>query len=53
MDISIKQKVEEYVKKHYRGYAEKNLIIKEADNCFYIYQHETGSPLILGKSIID
>ena len=53
MDISVKQKIEEYVKKNYRTYADKTLIITESSNCFYIKRNETESPLILGKSIVE
>lgn len=53
MDNSVRQKIEDYVNKNYKSYAEKNLIITEGSNCFYIKRNATESPLILGKSIVE
>jgi hypothetical protein len=53
MDISVKQKVEDYVKKNYKSYVNKTLIITEGTNCFYVKRNETESPLILGKVIVE
>ena len=47
------EKVKEYVYKNYRDYANKPLIITETENLFRILKHKDGSPLILGKSIIQ
>jgi hypothetical protein len=49
---TIKQ-VTEYVYKNYKLYKDKQLIIREFDNCFHILKHEDSSPLILGKKIIN
>jgi len=49
---TIKQ-VTEYVYKNYKSYKNKQLIIKEFDNCFHVLIHEDSSPLILGKKIIN
>jgi hypothetical protein len=53
MEDNIKQQITEYVYKNYKSYKDKQLIIRELDNCFHILKHEDGSPLILGKSIIN
>jgi len=53
MEDNIKQQITEYVYKNYKSYKDKQLIIKELDNCFHILTHEDSSPLILGKSIIN
>ena len=53
MDENIRKQVIEYVYKNYKPYKDKQLIIKEYDNCFHILKHKDGSPLILGKSIIN
>jgi hypothetical protein len=29
------------------------LIIREYDNCFHVLIHQDGSPLILGKKILE
>jgi len=49
---TIKQ-VTEYVYKNYKLYKNKQLIIKEFDNCFHVLIHKDSSPLILGKKIIN
>ena len=47
------EKITEYVYKNYpKMFKNKQLIIRECDNCFHILKHEDGSPLILGKKII-
>ncbi len=53
MEDNIKQQITEYVYKNYKTYKDKQLIIKELDNCFHISIHEDSSPLILGKGIIN
>ena len=53
MDNSLRQKVEDYVKKNYKSYSEKNLIITEGSNCYYIKRNATESPLILGKVVVE
>jgi len=47
------EKITEYVYKNYKEYKNKQLIIKEYKNCFHVLKHQDGSPLILGKSIIN
>ena len=48
------QLITEYVYKNYpKMFKNKQLIIKELNNCFHICKHEDGSPLILGKGIIN
>ncbi len=55
MEKEVYDKVVEYVKKNYsRSYgASETLIIKDAGSCFQIATHKDGSPLILGKSILN
>ena len=45
--------IEEYVYKNYKSYKDKQLIIREYDNCFHVLIHQDGSPLILGKKILE
>ena len=47
------EKITEYVYKNYKWLKNKKLIIRELKNCFHVLKHEDGSPLILGKSIIN
>ena len=47
------QLITEYVYKNYKLYKDKQLIIKEYNNCFHICKHKDQSPLILGKGIIN
>tara|TARA_Y100000768_G_C23367632_1_gene402727 strand:+ start:223 stop:387 length:165 start_codon:yes stop_codon:yes gene_type:complete len=49
---TIKQ-ITEYVYKNYKLYKNKQLIIREYDKCFHVLTHKDGSPLILGKGIIN
>ena len=53
MEDKIRQQITEYVYKNYKQYKDKPLIIRELDNCFHVLKHEDGSPLILGKKIIN
>ena len=53
MEDNIKQQITEYVYKNYKSYKDKQLIIKEFDNCFHVLKHKDSSPLILGKGIIN
>ena len=46
-------KVKNYVYENYKDYKNKVLFITESESCFRILKHKDGSPLILGKSIID
>lgn len=46
-------KVKNYVYENYKDYKNKPLIITEKDSCFMVLKHKDGSPLILGKSIIN
>ena len=45
--------ITEYVYNNYKNLKDKPLIIRELDNCFRVLKHEDGSPLILGKKIIN
>ena len=47
------EKITEYVYKNYKWLKNKQLIIREKENCLHIVSHEDASPLILGKSIIN
>ncbi len=55
MEKELYDKVVEYIKKHYsRSYgASETLIVKDAGSCFQIATHKDGSPLILGKKILN
>ena len=53
MDENIRKQIIEYVYKNYKSYKDKQLIIKEYDNCFHILIHIDSSPLILGKTILN
>ena len=53
MNEEITKQITEYVYKNYKLYKNKQLIIKEFDNCFHVLIHEDSSPLILGKKIIN
>ena len=53
MEDKIRQQITEYVYKNYKQYKDKPLIIRELDNCFHVLKHEDGSPLILGKGIVN
>ncbi len=48
------QKVVDYVMKHYKKTFEKvTPIVIERENHFRIFKHKDGSPLILGKGILN
>lgn len=49
----VKSKVEEYAYKHYKMFKNKTLLISEKENCFLVSTHKDGSPLVLGKSILN
>ena len=53
MNEEIKNQITEYVYKNYKQYNNKQLIIRELKNCFHVLKHEDGSPLILGKGIVN
>ena len=53
MNEEVIAKLTEYVYKNYKSYKDKQLIIKEYDNCFHILKHQDGSPLILGKKVLE
>lgn len=48
----IREKVTAYVHKNYKSLDGKQLIIKEGDSCFYVYKHQHGGPMVLGKGIV-
>ena len=49
---TIKQ-ITEYVYANYKSLKDKELIIREFNNCFHILTHKDSSPLILNKNIIN
>jgi len=54
MDKVVEQKVIDYVLKNYTSTFEKKTpIVTEHENHFRVYSHKDGSPIILGKSIIN
>jgi|TARA_B100001559_G_C16057855_1_gene420010 hypothetical protein len=53
MSEETKNQITEYVYKNYKSYKNKPLIIRELKNCFHVLKHEDGSPLILGKGIVN
>ncbi len=55
MTQEIQNKVREYVLLKYKQTftPDSTMIIKEYDNFFTVAGHETSSPLILGKGIIE
>ena len=52
MNESIVKQIKEYVYKNYKSYQEKQLIIKECNNCFHILKHKDASPLILTENYL-
>ena len=55
MAPEVQNKVREYVLSKYRQTftPDSTMIIKEYDNFFTVASHETSSPIILGKGIIE
>jgi hypothetical protein len=55
IDSKVEQKVIDYVTKNYKNtYGKcKELIIEETDTLFKVLTHKDGSPLMLGKSILN
>ncbi len=55
MEQSVEKKVEEYVRANYKNtYGNSvNIFIEETDTVFRITNHVDGSPLILGKGILN
>jgi len=49
---TIKQ-ITEYVYINYKSLKNKELVIREYNNCFHILTHKDSSPLILSKKIIN
>ena len=47
------QLIEEYIYKNYKSYKGKVLIIRDFGNHYRVLKHITGSPLILGKGIVN
>ena len=47
------EKITEYVYEKYKWLKNKKLIIIEKKNCFHVTAHKDGSPLILGKGIVN
>jgi len=53
MNEDVIKLIEEYVYKNYKSYKDKNLIIKDFDSHYRVLKHKDGSPLILGKEVIN
>ena len=55
MTIETESRVREYVLNNYKRMftPESTMIIKEYDSFFAVLKHQTGSPLILGKDILN
>jgi hypothetical protein len=55
MTQEIQNKVREYVLSKYKQTftPDSTMIIKEHDNFFTVASHETSSPIILGKKILE
>ena len=53
MNEDVIKLIEEYVYKNYKSYKGKELVIRDFGSHYRIYKHETGSPLILGKGIVN
>jgi len=53
MNEDIIKSIEEYVYKNYKSYKDKELIIRDFGNHYRVLKHITGSPLILGKGIVN
>jgi len=54
MDKLTEQKVMDYVVKKYpTTFENKTPIVEERPNHFRVYNHRHGSPLILGKEILN
>jgi hypothetical protein len=47
------QKVADYVYAKYKQFEKKTLIIKEKSTHYEVLAHKDGSPLILGKDILN
>jgi len=46
------EKVKAYVQKHYKSFYNENMRVEEAMSVFYVYNHPTGSPMVLSKGIL-
>ena len=53
MNKDVIKSIEEYVYKNYKSYKDKTLIIKDFDIHYRVLKHKDGSPLILGKEVIN
>jgi|AntRauTorcE11897_2_1112592.scaffolds.fasta_scaffold02217_16 hypothetical protein len=49
----VESKVTDYVYDNYEKLKGKPLRIRETSSCFYVYKHDDGGPMILGKEIIS
>mgnify|MGYP003130728124 CR=1 FL=1 len=52
MNEETTKKITDYVYKNYKTLKDKQLTIKEKENCFHVLVHKDASPLILGKGIL-
>ena len=54
LNLTMEEKVKEYVLKHYPNmFKDKPIIVTEGDVCYYITTGPDKSPLILGKNITN
>ncbi len=55
MGQSVEKQVEEYVRTNYKNTYGKSeqIFVEETDTVFRITNHKDGSPLILGKGILN
>lgn len=53
MTPEIEQQVKDYVYAKYKNLEKKNLIVKDKVTHFQVLLHKDGSPMILGKDILN
>jgi hypothetical protein len=53
MTPEVEQKVKDYVYSKYKSLEKKNLIVKDKGTHYQILSHKDGSPMILGKDILN
>jgi hypothetical protein len=49
----VKAKVVAYVYENYDNLKGLPLRVMQGNNCFYVYKHKDGGPMILGLGVID
>lgn len=53
MTPEVEQKVKDYVYAKYKNLEKKPLIVKDKGTHFQVLSHKDGSPMILGKEILN